>query len=324
MTGGRIGSYENPDAQQRPLLRFTQSADGRRSRHRLLLLLLPCLRLADDAHPLRAPADADRRQWVRERAKALLSELPDPADGSIDDRWEWAIPLLLDPGLREFLEQWKTGALSGLNRNSLVKPNPELFDRYVDDLLRLDADQLGRRPPHLAELVAEVALGSPAVLAARSLGAFSGRVTDTTRCRLAVVVASAFWSLFNRPAVISMLRRSAGKARPGDGRRLLAAGARLLPQRQPAGGARRTAAPAVGPALLDARRRPGRDGHTLRAPSSCRGSVPSERASTPVSSRPRPRNLPSARATFASARSSRCASATCAVRTAAVTSARTP
>ena len=209
MAGGRIGSYENPDAQQRPLLRFTQPADGRRSRHRLLLLLLPCLRLADDAHPLGAPLGADRRRWVRERAKALLSSLPDPPDGPIDERWEWAIPLLLDPGLREFLEQWRKGMLSGLRDSDLLaKPNPELFDRYLDDLLKLDADRLGRRPPHLAELVTEVALGSPAVLATRALGAFSSRVTDTTRRRLAVTVAEAFWSLFNRPAVISMLRYS--------------------------------------------------------------------------------------------------------------------
>ena len=100
MAGGRIGRYENPDAQQRPLLRFTQPADRRRSRHRLLLLLLPCVRLADDAHPLGAPSGTDRHRWVRERVTALLSGLPDPPDGRIDDRWEWAIPLLLDPGLR--------------------------------------------------------------------------------------------------------------------------------------------------------------------------------------------------------------------------------
>ncbi len=209
MAGGRIGTYENPDAQQRPLLRFTQPADGRRSRHRLLLLLLPCLRLADDAHPLGAPLGADRRRWVRERVKALLSGLPDPPDGPIDDRWEWAIPLLLDPGLRGFLEQWRRGVLSGLrDSDPLAKPNPELFDSYLDDLLELDADRLGRRPPHLAELVTEAALGSPAVLATRALGAFSSGVTNTTRRRLAVSVAEAFWSLFNRPAVISMLRHS--------------------------------------------------------------------------------------------------------------------
>ena len=209
MVGGRIGSYENPDAQQRPLLRFTQPADGQRSRHRLLLLLLPCLRLADDAHPLGAPLGADRRRWVRKRVNALLSGLPDPPDGPIDDRWEWAIPLLLDPGLRGFLERWRMGVLSGLrDSDPLAKPNPEHFDSYLDDLLELDTDRLGRRPPHLAELVTEAALGSPAVLATRALGAFSSRVTDTTRRRLAVTVAEAFWSLFNRPAVISMLRQS--------------------------------------------------------------------------------------------------------------------
>ena len=210
MAGGRIGSYENPDAQQRPLLRFTQPADGRRSRHRLLLLLLPCLPLADDAHPLGAPLGADRRRWVLERVKALLSGLPDPPDGPIDDRWEWAIPLLLDPGLRGFLEQWRRGVLTGLwDSDPLAKPNPDLFDSYLGDLLELDADRLGRRPAHLAELVTEIALGSPAVLATRALGAFSDRLTDITRRRLAVAVAEAFWSLFNRPAVISMLRHSA-------------------------------------------------------------------------------------------------------------------
>ena len=210
MAGGRIRRYENPDAQQRPLLRFTQPADGRRSRHRLLLLLLPCLPLADDAHPLRAPLGTDRRRWVRERVTALLSGLPDPPDGPIDDRWEWAVPLLLDPSLRGFLEQWRRGALTGLkDSDPLAKPNRDVFDSYLDDLLELDADRLGRRPPHLAELITEVALGSPAVLATRALPAFSGRLTEITRRRLAVAVAEAFWSLFNRPAVISMLRHSA-------------------------------------------------------------------------------------------------------------------
>ena len=211
MAGGRIRRYENPDAQQRPLLRFTQPADGRRSRHRLLLLLLPCLPLADDAHPLRAPLGTDRRRWVLERVKALLSGLPDPPDGPIDDRWEWAVPLLLDPGLRRFLRQWRRDALTGLwdSERHLGKPNPDVFDSYLDDLLELDAGRLGRRPPHLAELITAVALGSPAVLATRALPAFSGRLTDITRRRLAVAVAEAFWSLFNRPAVISMLRHSA-------------------------------------------------------------------------------------------------------------------
>ena len=84
MMGGRLESYENPDReQQRPLLRLTQSAAGVRSRHRLLLLLLPCLPLADRAHPLDAPAGQDRRAWVRARVEALLADpgLPNPQGG---------------------------------------------------------------------------------------------------------------------------------------------------------------------------------------------------------------------------------------------------
>ena len=114
MMGGRLDSYEKPDEQQRPLLRLTQSAAGVRSRHRLLLLLLPCLPLADRAHPLDAPAGEDRRAWVRARVDELLADpgLPNPQGGHIDDRWEWAAPLLLDPGLPAFLRAWRDGELS--------------------------------------------------------------------------------------------------------------------------------------------------------------------------------------------------------------------
>ena len=42
MTGGRIRAYLDPARQQVPLRRLTQSAARIRSRHRLLLLLLPC------------------------------------------------------------------------------------------------------------------------------------------------------------------------------------------------------------------------------------------------------------------------------------------
>lgn len=204
MTGGRLTDYENPDQQQRRLLRLTQTAAGERSRHRLLLLLLPCLSLADRAHPLEAPAGQDRRAWVRGRVDELLSSLPDPPNGPVDDRWEWAVPLLLDPGLRAFLREWRDGRLRGPDGEPLPRPNPEVFGAYVGDLL---ADRpLGRRPAALAEMLTDVALGSPAILASRCLLAGTG-VDDDTRRRLAVTIADAFWKLFNRPAVIALIRQ---------------------------------------------------------------------------------------------------------------------
>ena len=214
MMGGRLDFYEKPDEQQRPLLRLTQSAAGVRSRHRLLLLLLPCLPLADRAHPLEAPAGQDRRAWVRARVEALLADpgLPDPQNGHIDDRWEWAALLLLDPGLSGLLRAWRDKELPGsADGKPLLPPNPEVFGAYVDELLAIEPrtlGRLGRRPPDLAELLTDLALGSPAILAARSLRA-GASVGDDARRRLGAFIADAFWRLFNRPAVIALVRQLA-------------------------------------------------------------------------------------------------------------------
>ena len=221
MTAGRLTDYEHPDEQQRPLLRLTQTATGERSRHRLLLLLLPCLPLADRAHPLEAPAGQDRRAWVRGRVDELLSSLPDPPNGPVDDRWEWAAPLLLDPALHTFLHGWRGWSdddrLRRPGGEPFQPPNPDVFGTYVDDLLDLDPRSLGRRPAALAELLTDVALGSPAVLASRCLRAGTGDDDDMRR-RLAVTIADAFWSLFNRPAVIALIRHlGTGSPRPEPG-----------------------------------------------------------------------------------------------------------
>jgi len=205
MVGDRIRAYENLK-QQGQLLKFAHSESGVRSRHRLLLLLLPCLPLADQAHPLSA-GTADRRRWVRDQVERLLSEarLPNSQDGPVDNRWEWAAPLILDPGLRPFLQAWRRGSSCAFSDDAYL-PKPEQFDAYLDDLLELKLDTLGRRPPGLVDLMTKVALGSPAILALRSLNSPSG-VTDETRRRLAVMIADAFWSLFNRPAVITLMRQ---------------------------------------------------------------------------------------------------------------------
>ena len=209
MLGGRLDRYDNLEQQQRPLLRLTRSKSGVLSRHRLFLLMLPCLPLADRAHPLEAPAGQDRRAWVRRQVDALLSRLPNPPDGPVDDRWEWVALLSLDPGLPAFLEAWRDGKLRAWPDDvPLPQPNPEHFDKYVDSMLKAKPGTLGKRPPGLAELLTEVALGSPAILASRCLKSSAG-ISDQARRRLAVRIAEAFWHLFNRPAVIALLRQLA-------------------------------------------------------------------------------------------------------------------
>ncbi|WP_341937990.1 helicase-related protein [Marinimicrobium sp. C2-29] len=199
MLGPEFGRYEEPDRQQSPLLRLTESG-GSRSRHRLLLLLLPCLTLADKAHPLAAPEGADRKEWVRNRVAELLDELPNPQEGAVDSRWEWAAPLLLDPGMQGFLEAWPWD-----DTRPEYRPNPEYLPGYIDDLLSLDVSTLGRRPDDLVDMVTDLALGSPSVLAARMLDV-DGISTDVRR-ELSARAAYSFWRLFNRPAVIRLLRQ---------------------------------------------------------------------------------------------------------------------
>jgi hypothetical protein len=200
MVGGSMDHYEAPDRQQRGLLRFTREAGGPLSRHRLLLLLLPCLRLADEAHPLAAPPDTDRCAWVRQQVERLLVELPDPTDGPVDDRWEWACLYLLDPGMRTFLERWRDADVEEMD-----KPNPDVLPAYIDELLSIDIGALGRRPDGLADLVTELALGAPGILATRTLS--SAGLEDDTRRALATQLANAFWKLYNRPAVIKLLNQ---------------------------------------------------------------------------------------------------------------------
>jgi hypothetical protein len=205
MVGGSMSSYQDPDHQQGRLLRLSQTAQGSRSRHRLLLLLLPCLTLADYAHPLSAPEGVDRRTWVRYQVAKLLADpaLPNPDQGPVDERWEWAIPILLDPQMRSFLEYWRDASV-----DEIAKPNPEVLPGYIDDLLALDPTSLGRRPDDLADLVTELALGSPAVLAARMLG--STELDSEWRRWYAADLAGSFWKLFNRPAVVRLLLQLAG------------------------------------------------------------------------------------------------------------------
>lgn len=201
--GSSVRAYKDAGNQQGQRLRL--GAD--RTRHRLLLLLMPCLALAD-IHPLSSPAGADPRDWVAERVDDLLRDLPNPQVGQVDRRWEWVAPLLLDDGLRGFLAEWRDDPGHGNERwnNSNTKvlpPSTDHFRSYLDDLLNLDVSELGRRPDSLSQLLRDVALGSPAIVAARTLR--KEGVTEGVRRRSAVRIADAFWHLFNRPAVIALL-----------------------------------------------------------------------------------------------------------------------
>ncbi|KPV39929.1 helicase [Thiohalorhabdus denitrificans] len=202
MTGGALKDYWE---QRSPLLRLGEQ-NRTRSRHRLLLLLMPSTVLADCAHPLAAPEGADVRGWVRGRIEAMLGELDwqaDPAEEP-DPRWEYMAPLLLDPGLRDFLQYWASAS-----PEETGKPNPDVLPAYLQDLLELDPASLGPQPEGLAEHLTDLALGAPGVIATRTLG--SAALSDQKRRTLATRFAQAYWNLFNRPAVMSLLEQLEGR-----------------------------------------------------------------------------------------------------------------
>src|SRR5690606_18335157 len=89
-----------------------------------------------------------------------------------------------------------------------------LFQSYVDDFLALRAEDLGPRPPGLLDLLTNVALGSPAVCAARTL--LSSSISSERRRELAVKIADALFRLFNRPTVITLLNKLASEETGGE------------------------------------------------------------------------------------------------------------
>jgi len=206
--GGQVKSYDNPSLQQGQLLNFSQTSEGKRSSHGNLLMYLPCLPLSD-LHPLDTQGRGRNvRERTKNKIKGLLAArgLLNQRRGPVDKDWIWVAPLLLDDGLRSFLRRWRDGELQHLDtQESDEAEHSTHFEDYLTDLIEFDISTLGRQPSDLLETLTDIALGSPAVLLARTLRAYGG-VSDDTRRSVAFEIADAFRKLFNRPAVISLLR----------------------------------------------------------------------------------------------------------------------
>lgn len=197
------GSHFDPDQHYEGLSKQTATplrldGDPRRTSHRLFALLLPCMTLAN-IHPLQAvKLNKKPKSWVRAQIAELLKQLPNPRFGKIDRRWEWATLVLLDPGLKTFLNSWKDLNLPLFESIHLLG--------FIEDFLNIEAKDLGRRPSGLLDLLTDLVLGSPAIVAARSCTTQGEPIEEETRRMAGAQIAGAFWHLFNRPAVTYLLR----------------------------------------------------------------------------------------------------------------------
>ena len=135
------------------MLHFSHSGSVR-TRHRLLWLLMPCLPLADRCTSTGSPdGSGPSGLGAHERVEELLADLPNPSGGEVDRRWEWAVAILLDPELRDFLcgLARETGyqGLSDSEKKLCPSQTAPRSMRTLTDILALDVSTLGPRPPDL-------------------------------------------------------------------------------------------------------------------------------------------------------------------------------
>lgn len=165
------------------------------------------------------------RKRTAEKIHKALDSLPhkdfiDPERPS--DRWYWAAPLLLDRNSAEAVEavqSWSdnlgTWVENAENENDEEETSRVKRD-HLEFLFSCFEDpaniQLGRMPKDLPEVLADLALGSPAVIALRTLARhFPGDALDVQLLR-AFKIAEQFLSLFNKPESIAAIRLSEERA----------------------------------------------------------------------------------------------------------------
>lgn len=215
-----------------PLIRYARrSKDGRMQLVNMsnFTLLLPSHALAEIAAPIENLRQGRSLGELREQAKEDIGRQIEEAGlarfitpGGEGERWYWAAPLLLDRAnqeARKSLEQWFELSQREVEDKDLEEEekNSDEFrgakkDHY--DFLKACFEDpsligLGQLPEDLAEVLADLALGSPAVIALRSLRRLFGEgAEEASLLTQANRIADEFVSLFNKPESIAAVRLS--------------------------------------------------------------------------------------------------------------------
>ncbi len=242
---GPLALYADEWRRRRPLLRFSLDAERRPGGMSALTLLYPCLTLARKIDPLLisaliAGADgqppdiqevADAVGWeVEDLLKPVFAKYA-KSDEPEDPKWYWAALALLDHlYFGESTLPWADGSCGSESWSSLVlsgsrsntdddedvsdDTNFVLHTRLFCEYLKGDGKGLGRPPQDLIQVLARIAIASPAVAAARALGriAYHGGGTQgadlmtNSLLRAAGKVAFGFRTMFNLPETMALLR----------------------------------------------------------------------------------------------------------------------
>jgi len=161
------------------------------------------------------------RQQLRKRIAERITQLGlsqyETAKGS-PDRWYWAAPLLLDHPDRTFntvIKHWlndddfQEDSVFHQSQDSEQSGKRRHFAAFRDAFMNPAEIDLGRMPADLPDVLADMALGSPAIAAFRTLlrlfPSGHGKVTKH-QLRGAFEIGAAFLNLFNKPESICAVR----------------------------------------------------------------------------------------------------------------------
>lgn len=189
-------------------------------------------------YSVREVAATDVMELAKERIQlAIEKHLPAARDdGPVDERWYWAAPLLLDRKLRPtatlawFQQPNLAAAWTGAEDEAENQAEERVSEHWAEHVEAARAvaqsgadavtsaegpSALGRMPEDLVDVLAQLALGGPAVTMFRALLHVVGSelsLDDAAKTALrngAGRIAWAFRALFNQPEVMTLLRRMA-------------------------------------------------------------------------------------------------------------------
>ena len=205
--------YDAPRA--RGLLAFAITAD-RLTGMPVLGLLYPSMTLAQAGDPLRAARHlgtslpltrAQLEDHVHTEIEHLLGLLPPGKDtGAADEAWYWAAPMLLDSTL-------STTPVPDLLDLPFGVDDQEADTRFRDHLIRaqeLRAEELGRRPSDLSQVLTQLAIGGLGVVSLRALSRVIGGETPLENQVARDRASSMAWTLrnhLNQPEMMTLVRR---------------------------------------------------------------------------------------------------------------------
>ena len=206
--------YFAPDKKRHPVPQLVYRMDGEEpSNMTNFTLLYPSLTLAALFDPVAARLSGKSQAVLEDELQAQVATLVEQlrlrryeqTDGE-PDRWYWAGPVLLDKlsAHHSVADDWLHSDFSTDEDGGDTSKGQHL-DRLVQAFDSPRRIGLGPMPGDFARVMAEMALGSPAIIAFRSFG----RIYEEeawTNCVSAMSVANEFVNLFNKPESVAAVR----------------------------------------------------------------------------------------------------------------------